>query len=258
MDWKIVYDKIVENARDRILEEKESYELHHVLPRSLGGVNNKSNLVALTLREHFFCHVLLCKIYENDHYKRKKMLWAFHIMSMFKRYTNSRQYSKLRQDFYSSYVNPNKGKKLSTEMKLKISKSLVGKNVGRKHTEEYKKKMSLHFSGKITSEETKMKISRAMKGRFKEPRSESVKLKMKEGWANRSEEQKSKTSDRIKSMNKINRRFSIWRLDDPEKVYEFDSFAEADRAFRIGNIDKILRGQIKQSKGWTAKWKDLV
>ena len=37
-------------------------EKHHVIPKCLGGLNEKSNLIELTAREHFLCHCLLCEI----------------------------------------------------------------------------------------------------------------------------------------------------------------------------------------------------
>lgn len=41
------------------------YESHHILPKSLFPLwaKRKSNRVLLTLREHYFCHQLLTKIY---------------------------------------------------------------------------------------------------------------------------------------------------------------------------------------------------
>ena len=66
------HDAIIERARDRILEGYS--ERHHVLPRSLGGTNLKSNIVRLTCREHFLVHWLLAKMTCGD--DRRKMLWA--------------------------------------------------------------------------------------------------------------------------------------------------------------------------------------
>jgi 5-methylcytosine-specific restriction endonuclease McrA len=34
-------------------------EIHHILPKSLGGSNDKSNLVELTAREHYIVHMLI-------------------------------------------------------------------------------------------------------------------------------------------------------------------------------------------------------
>ena len=51
------------------------YQNHHILPKSLGGDNSKDNLVNLTAREHFICHLLLTKMtIGNDCYKMKYAL----------------------------------------------------------------------------------------------------------------------------------------------------------------------------------------
>jgi hypothetical protein len=37
-------------------------EKHHIIPKSIGGSNQKTNIVCLTAREHYICHRLLVKI----------------------------------------------------------------------------------------------------------------------------------------------------------------------------------------------------
>lgn len=74
-------------------------ELHHIIPRSISFDDSKSNLVRLTSKEHFICHLLLVKIYENDPVNYNKMLAAIHCVSYFDgKYNkiNSRIYCKLR------------------------------------------------------------------------------------------------------------------------------------------------------------------
>lgn len=61
MNYKRIYDRIIERAKERV---PEGYvERHHIIPRCMGGSDEKDNLVALTPEEHFLCHVLLVKIY---------------------------------------------------------------------------------------------------------------------------------------------------------------------------------------------------
>jgi len=43
--------------------------MHHIIPRSLGGLNDKINLVNLTAREHYIAHLLLWKIYKMSNNK---------------------------------------------------------------------------------------------------------------------------------------------------------------------------------------------
>lgn len=56
------------NLRERKNFPNQYFEFHHILPRSLFPlwIKRESNLVALSAREHFFCHQLLTKIYPSQ------------------------------------------------------------------------------------------------------------------------------------------------------------------------------------------------
>lgn len=64
MDYKAVYDKLMQKARSRGGVAGYS-EKHHVVPRCLGGSNSKDNLVVLTAEEHFLAHQLLVKMHPS-------------------------------------------------------------------------------------------------------------------------------------------------------------------------------------------------
>jgi hypothetical protein len=66
MDYNKIYNKLIDRARDRSKDSNVYYEKHHIIPKSLGGSNNKTNLCFLTLKEHFFAHLLLTKIYPKS------------------------------------------------------------------------------------------------------------------------------------------------------------------------------------------------
>ena len=60
------YFSIIRNANSN----SGSYvEKHHIIPRCIGGSDHKENLVSLTAREHFVCHLLLtvdvCVLYKR-------------------------------------------------------------------------------------------------------------------------------------------------------------------------------------------------
>lgn len=97
MDYKKNYFKLIEKAKNR-RELPRIYEIHHILPKSLGGSNSTDNLVALTPKEHYIAHYLLCKFtVEKD---REKMLCAFMLMSRFGKYKSSaKKYEKLRTEY---------------------------------------------------------------------------------------------------------------------------------------------------------------
>lgn len=63
MKYNEIYDRLVKRGQHR--NEDGYFEKHHIIPKCLGGSNNKSNLVKLTPEEHFLAHQLLVKIYPN-------------------------------------------------------------------------------------------------------------------------------------------------------------------------------------------------
>lgn len=77
MDYKYHYEKLIEKhgMKDRPLH-LNNCERHHIIPKSMGGNNEESNLIYLTGRHHLVAHWLLYKIYNN-----KQMAMAFFIMS---------------------------------------------------------------------------------------------------------------------------------------------------------------------------------
>ena len=101
MNYQKVYNAIIENRRNN--KPMGYVEIHHVLPKSLGGTDDPLNLVALTAREHFLCHYLLAKMYPRESFPWYKMQFAFSMMKLtsvnMERYFNSRLYEALREDF---------------------------------------------------------------------------------------------------------------------------------------------------------------
>lgn len=92
----------------RKIDAPEGYsEKHHIIPRCLGGSDNKENLVSLTAREHFVAHWLLTKMFPNEIWKTRKMIRAFVAMSVWintenqerDSYVNSRVFERLRIKF---------------------------------------------------------------------------------------------------------------------------------------------------------------
>lgn len=120
MNYKNIYDKIIKKAKEEELNGLRSlgyFEKHHILPKSLGGSNDKENLVKLTAREHFICHALLIRFLTGkDLYK---MQWAFHQMCTWstksnshnEKYINSTIYESFKRNFQKGKNNSQFGKK---------------------------------------------------------------------------------------------------------------------------------------------------
>lgn len=176
------YNLIISSAKNRTMDEY--CEIHHIIPKSLGGYNNADNLVTLTAREHFICHWLLTKMVEGR--DKAKMLNAAFMMAtnenpFQKRYKiNSRTYEYLRKEWASREIteetrrkigNASKGRVQSLEARRKNSEANSGKNnamYGKTHSPEARKKISDAAKGRTSpnkgkkmSEETKEKIRQA-------------------------------------------------------------------------------------------------
>jgi hypothetical protein len=61
LNYKKIYDDFI---ADRLKHPKDGYqEIHHIVPRCLGGSDDKANKIRLIPEEHFFAHLLLAKAY---------------------------------------------------------------------------------------------------------------------------------------------------------------------------------------------------
>lgn len=76
MNYDIIYNQIINRAKTRDVDNGY-YENHHIVPKCMGGLENKDNLVKLTAREHFICHWLLYK-----QYRTSKLAHAWFMMYM--------------------------------------------------------------------------------------------------------------------------------------------------------------------------------
>jgi hypothetical protein len=167
------YYNIVNRAKSRCLDE-EYKEKHHIIPKSLGGDNSSTNIVALTAREHFICHWLLIKITKGS--SKRKMAYAIRRMMSGNKYQNrnfnSKKYENLRK---------------------KINKI----SYGRKHTAEDKQKISKALTGRTFTEEHKNNLSKAKKGKPKPPHIADKLRTLRKGKKN-SQEHKDKCSKALK------------------------------------------------------------
>lgn len=167
-----VYYRIVKRARTRRLEGY--YEVHHIIPKSLGGSDEVDNLVKLTAREHFICHRLLTKMTTGS--MKKKMIYAAFLM-MYGRGSRefvirSRTYSQLCEAINTA----RKGTKHSLETKEKIGKG----NRGKIRTQETKDKQSKAARGRLKSEDTKRKMSEYWSGRPRQKHTEETRQQISE------------------------------------------------------------------------------
>lgn len=75
MDYEKIYKDFIKSRRTKEKKFTGYFENHHIIPKALGGSDDKKNLIKLTPEDHFFAHLLLAKIHGG------KMVFALCAMS---------------------------------------------------------------------------------------------------------------------------------------------------------------------------------
>ena len=194
-----LYNKLIDRSVERNWKKAPGRERHHIIPQSLNGSNDKSNLTYLSAREHFICHWLLIKMTEGE--ARSKMLYALMGMRAMsdthQRYSSSvtsRVYEKYRIEHALNHSTTMKQKNLvpwnkggveiTDEHRANLVQAALQRapkseesiqkwkesRDGYKHSDETKEKQRLSQIGKVKgpqSEEHRKAIGESMKGKSK-------------------------------------------------------------------------------------------
>lgn len=226
MDYQKIYNQIVERGKTRQLEGYK--EKHHILPKCLGGSNDEDNLVELTAREHFLCHMLLCEIYPNEN----KLRHALFLMAIGKQ--------KIKEKTY--VINSRIYERLKTE----YSQMLTGKN---------------------QSQETKNKKSKSMKRMWSQKSEKEMSEIGQKRWETRKVNGNDKITPEHAAKIKaaIQNRKIEWDLGTSKPIIQYDlqgnfikewpSRSEAKRWLGSGDIAGCLAGKQKQAGGFIWKYK---
>lgn len=161
MNYKRIHDSIINNAKSLDRSKKNgSYEMHHIIMRSVGGTDDPNNLVLLTPKEHFIIHYLLWKMHPNIREYRDPIFMFKH-----KGAKNSRLYEAARLSHILMMKENNPSLHLSDASKTAKSKKLKSYV----KTEEHRKKISISNKGNksrqgaILEDASKKKISESVK-----------------------------------------------------------------------------------------------
>ena len=179
MNYEKIYNQIILRAKSR---ELNCYvERHHIIPKCMGGTNDKDNLVKLTAKEHFICHKLLCEIHPTND-KLKYALWSMsnqkNLLTQKRDYNvGSKEYERLKIMFSTLNSKTHRGKKYTNETKEKMSKSHLGEKLSPETIEKLK--------NRIVSNETREKRSESLIGILKteEHKMSMRKPKSVESWS---------------------------------------------------------------------------
>jgi hypothetical protein len=187
-----VYFSTIEKAKQRGWKKARGRERHHIIPQSLGGSNEKDNLVYLSCREHFLCHWLLLKITEGEnHHKMRYALMGMRAENEHQeRYhtkLTARIYERYRiehAEYHSQFMKSknlvpwNKGGvEITNEHRENLRKAARTRNIDPLKQAEGQRKRVEKILGQKRSEETRKLMSLKAKGKPKGPMSEEEKLK---------------------------------------------------------------------------------
>jgi hypothetical protein len=169
MNYKKIYTQLIERAQ---FENRQKgcgvyFESHHIVPKCLGGNNDKTNLVLLTAREHYVAHKLLCEVYPTEN-KLHYALWR--MMNV--------QSSKHERTYNVSSKEYSRCKEIQSKLVQQLGKQNKGKLVN--HSIETREKISKAGKGRVPwnkgksglsrgpmSDEHKLNISKSLKNKKK-------------------------------------------------------------------------------------------
>jgi hypothetical protein len=89
------YMRLVEHYRENIPTEGE---YHHIIPKCLGGTNEKQNIVLLPYKAHFICHLILTKIYPENRKLKHALSMMCVVNKLQNRVFSSSQYETARKN----------------------------------------------------------------------------------------------------------------------------------------------------------------
>jgi hypothetical protein len=147
MEYIKIYNQIIERAKTRQLEGYK--EKHHTIPKCMGGLDNKENLVELTAREHFLCHHLLCKIYpENEKLWYALFLMAINKNKKIKYIISAREYSYIKEKWNLYSKNKPKPDGFGDKIRSKERNEKIGKANSKSKPEGFGEAHSIKMKGK--------------------------------------------------------------------------------------------------------------
>lgn len=134
------YIEFIEECKMKNYKTQHTHK-HHILPRFMGGADDVSNLVELSVSDHFEAHRLLA---ENVDKKYKVGAWSS--LNLLKKYWSG-NYDEIKSKIskaLSGDNNPMSGRVFTDEERNNLSLKHTGKNnpfYGKRHTTETKLKM---------------------------------------------------------------------------------------------------------------------
>jgi hypothetical protein len=150
VDYEKIYKSLILKRKTSILSENEYGEVHHIIPRCIGGTDDPDNLVRMTAEEHMIAHMLLIKIYP----KESGLVYAANMMC--NRVKNNKEYGwvrrrhaeELSKRFTGVPRAPESVEKQIATIKAKYENGYKSPSIGNILTEQHKKAISEKNTGR--------------------------------------------------------------------------------------------------------------
>ncbi|UPW42414.1 hypothetical protein EBPHNEJP_00116 [Salmonella phage CF-SP2] len=222
MNYNFEYESLI-NAAKFSTYNFEYTESHHIIPKCMGGTNDKSNLVNLSSKDHYIAHWLLTKMYPENSalkYALWRMTTRMHLNSV---ELNSKEYSKNREIFVKEkskemkeyFKNPENLKAHSNTMKKVYSNNKVIENCSKAQ------KLSYHNNPEIRE-----RISASLKKWHSSIEAKDIQRKIKR-------------THPIWSEPLFSKLFDLWESFENPKCGKFKTIAIAN-GFPITSYQKII------------------
>ena len=233
-----------------ITDRRQRGEVHHIIPKSLGGEDASENLVKLSGHDHAWCHWLLTKMTTGK--DQTRMVYAFNMMSVYgdhmerqssyaivRAYERNRiEWSKthsetMRKQFENGREAWNKGKKLEGEKYKKAGRS----NEGRTLAPEVAEAKRLRQIGRTMSAESSQKKRDAMIGFVRGPMSDGHRKSISDGTKG-----KAKSAGHGDKVAAANRGVVSINLDGIEKKVKKDAVQDwLDKGWSLGGKKRLIK-----------------
>ncbi|WP_407304231.1 hypothetical protein [Acinetobacter sp.] len=195
------YFSITQNRKDNPITGYT--ENHHIQPECLGGTRSTDNMVRLSAREHYICHLLLTKMLVGE--PKKRMAFAFRSMHRKKndmeRYIPSSYIYQITREAIDFKPGEETRRKMSESGKKRppiteITRKNLSNSVKDSYTQDLRALRSQQFKNQIFTESHRSKLSESRTGMI------------------RTEESKQKQGQTLRGGN--SHRCKIWTLQSPQ------------------------------------------
>lgn len=211
MNYKKTYDCLIQSAMQQCNTDYDYIEHHHIIPKCIGGSNDKTNIVVLTAKQHYVAHHLLTKIYPDNY----KLQLAF--LCMIAANKHQARHKKISVKEYA-----NLRKMTSKCMSIQFKENWKQLSDKDKDLHKLKTREGMKKSNKWNSEEFHAKLSKIAKLTRQHATPAQIELHKKKtsigaknSWAKLTPEQR-----KIRAQNSAIARKKVWQNKTKEELQQ--------------------------------------